>query len=70
MARILDLAPHALIVSAREPYDAPLWPQAERVLCIYGDEQLAFEGCADVLSGRAEPGGTLPVRLSETDAVR
>lgn len=70
VARILALAPHALIVSAREPYDAPLWPQAERVLCIYGDEQLAFEGCADVLSGRAEPGGTPPVRLSEPGAVR
>ncbi|MEA2663128.1 MAG: hypothetical protein QOI11_72, partial [Candidatus Eremiobacteraeota bacterium] len=70
VARILALAPHALIVSAREPYDALLWPQAERVLCIYGDEPLAFEGCADVLSGRAEPGGTPPVRLVETNAVR
>ena len=70
VARILALAPHALIVSAREPYDALLWPRARRVLCIYGDEPLAFEGCADVLSGRAEAGGTPPVRLSETGAVR
>ncbi len=70
VARILALAPHALIVSAREPYDALLWPQAERVVCTYGDEALAFEGCADVLSGRAEPGGTLPVRIPENAAVR
>ncbi len=70
VARLLALAPRALIVSAREPYDALLWPQAERVLCTYGDEALAFEGCADVLAGRAEPGGTLPVRLAENAAVR
>ncbi|HEY4440914.1 MAG TPA: beta-N-acetylhexosaminidase [Candidatus Elarobacter sp.] len=63
VARILAVVPEALIVSAREPYDAALWPQARRVVCIYGDQPLAFEGCADVLSGRAEPRGTLPIRL-------
>jgi beta-N-acetylhexosaminidase len=64
VARILAAVPDALIVSAREPYDALLWPQARRIACIYGDQPLAFEGCADVLSGRAEPRGVLPVRLS------
>jgi beta-N-acetylhexosaminidase len=63
VARILAAAPAALIVSAREPYDAALWPQARRVICIYGDQPLAFEGCADVLAGRAQARGTLPVRL-------
>jgi hypothetical protein len=63
VARILAAVPEALIVSAREPYDAALWPQARRIACIYGDQPLAFEGCADVLSGRAEPHGVLPVRL-------
>jgi beta-N-acetylhexosaminidase len=61
--RILAAAPDALIVSAREPYDAVLWPQARRIVCIYGDQPLAFEGCADVLAGRAQPRGTLPIRL-------
>jgi beta-N-acetylhexosaminidase len=70
VARILELAPRALIVSAREPFDALLWPRAERVICTYGDEAPALEGCADVLSGRAEAGGTPPVRLAETGAVR
>jgi len=63
VARLLAVVPDALIVSAREPYDAPLWPQARRIACIYGDKPLAFEGCADVLSGRAEPRGILPIRL-------
>ena len=70
VARILALAPEALIVSARSPYDAALWPQARRVVCIYGSQPIAFEGCADVLAGRAAAGGTLPVRLAADVAVR
>jgi hypothetical protein len=61
--RILALVPAALIVSAAEPYDAALWPAAQTVACIYGDDAVAFAACADVLSGRAAPGGILPVPL-------
>ncbi len=70
VTRILTLAPDALIISARAPYDAQLWPPARRVLCIYGDQPISIEGCADVLTSRAEPRGTLPVRLTEDAAVR
>ena len=70
VARILAQAPDALIVSARAPYDALLWPRARRVLCIYGDQTISIEGCADVLAGRAAARGTLPVRLTEDAAVR
>lgn len=59
--RILALVPDATIVSAAEPYDAGLWPAARSVACIYGDDALAFEACADVLSGRAAVGGAAPV---------
>jgi hypothetical protein len=69
VARILALAPEALIVSARAPYDAFLWPQAKRLICIYGSQPISLEGCADVLSGRARAGGTLPVRPSQDAAV-
>lgn len=62
--RIVEVVPDALIVSAREPYDVALWPAARNVVAIYADEVLAFEGCADVLSGIADAGGTLPVDLS------
>ena len=62
--RILALVPDATIVSVAEPYDALLWPAARSVACIYGDDALAFEACADVLSGRARAQGTLPVALA------
>jgi beta-N-acetylhexosaminidase len=70
VARILGQASNAVIVSARAPYDALLWPRAHRVLCIYGDQAISIEGCADVLTGRADVRGTLPVRLTEDAAVR
>ena len=69
VSRILALAPDALVVSARSPYDALLWPQAQRVICIYGGQIVSLEGCADVLSGRAEVRGRLPVRLTTNGAV-
>jgi beta-N-acetylhexosaminidase len=69
VTRILALAPDALVVSARSPYDALLWPQAKRVICIYGGQIVSLEGCADILSGRAEVRGTLPVRLTTNGAV-
>lgn len=62
--RILALVPGAAVVSAAEPYDALLWPAAQTVGCIYGDDPLAFAACADVLSGRAAAGGQLPVALA------
>ena len=70
VARILELAPDALVVSAHTPYDALLWPQARRVACIYGSGGVSLEGCADVLAGRALAGGRLPVRLPQDAAVR
>ena len=66
--RILALVPAAAVVSAAEPYDALLWPAAQTVACIYGDDALAFAACADVLSGRAEAAGVLPVTLDDVAA--
>jgi beta-N-acetylhexosaminidase len=59
--RIVTLVPDAVIVCAAGPYDAALWPRARTVACIYGDDEVAFAACADVLSGRAAAGGRLPV---------
>ncbi|MDB5071885.1 MAG: beta-glucosidase [Candidatus Eremiobacteraeota bacterium] len=69
VSRILAFAPDALVISARSPYDAMLWPEALRVICIYGGQIISLEGCADVISGRAEVRGTLPVRLTTNGAV-
>ena len=67
--RILIVVPDAIVISANEPYDALLWPAARNVACIYGDDAVAFAGCADVLSGRATAAGRLPVALRDA-AVR
>jgi beta-N-acetylhexosaminidase len=67
--RILALVRHAILVSAREPFDALLFPAATNVACIYGDEALSLEGCAEVLSGRVPAGGQLPVSIDRA-AVR
>lgn len=61
--RILAQVPWATIVSAAEPYDAALWPQARNVACAYGDDAVMLEACADVLAGRAIARGALPVTL-------
>jgi beta-N-acetylhexosaminidase len=57
VARLLEDRPHALVVSAREPYDAAVLGGAESLLCIYGDQQVCFDGLADVLTGRVPVGG-------------
>ena len=67
--RVLAVVPDAIVVSANEPYDLALFPQARRAAAIYGDDALAFEGCADVLAGRVPAVGRLPVRMDDA-AVR
>lgn len=68
--RILERAPGAIVISAREPYDAALFPNARNLACIYGDEELSLQGCADVLSARAAAAGSLPVHIDRDAAVR
>lgn len=63
VARVLARFPTALVLVACEPYDALLWPDARNLACSYGDDELAFAACADVLSGRATAGGRLPIAL-------
>jgi beta-N-acetylhexosaminidase len=67
--RILAVVPAAIVLSVNEPYDALLWSAAQTVACTYGDDALTFAACADVLSGRAEAAGRLPVALGDA-AVR
>ena len=60
---LLASAPQAVLVSALEPFDVACFPQARNVLCSYGDGGLECAALADVLSGRAEAPGKLPVRV-------
>ena len=70
IAQILARAPEAIVVSAREPYDVAVVPAAKNLACIYGDERVSIEGLADVMTGRANARGRLPVVLEATPSVR
>jgi beta-N-acetylhexosaminidase len=59
--RVLAAVPAAIVVAATEPWDAFVFPAARNVACTYGDDDVMFAACADVLCGRAEPLGRLPV---------
>jgi beta-N-acetylhexosaminidase len=52
VARLLGAAPNAIVVSAREPYDAALFGQARNLVCIYDDTEVSLEGFADAATGR------------------
>jgi beta-N-acetylhexosaminidase len=63
LAALLAVVPDAILVSALEPFDCELFPEARTVLCTYGDERMEMEALADVLTGRLAAQGHLPVRL-------
>ena len=50
--RLLRAAPDAILISAREPYDAALFEEARNLACIYDDTEVSLEGLADVMTGR------------------
>ncbi|HLZ47999.1 MAG TPA: glycoside hydrolase family 3 N-terminal domain-containing protein [Candidatus Limnocylindria bacterium] len=52
-----------ILCALRSPYDATLVPNVPALLT-YGDVPASLAALADVLSGRARPRGTPPVRLS------
>ena len=51
-----------MLCALRSPYDAMLVPTVPALLT-YGDVPASLVALADVLAGRARPGGTAPVRL-------
>lgn len=61
--RLLEIAPNAVLVSTREPFDAFLFPQARHVLCTYGDDAPSIAGLAQVLFGDVEPAGRMPLEI-------
>jgi beta-N-acetylhexosaminidase len=64
IASIVARYPDALIVSALEPFDVPLFASAQHVVACYGDDAAAIGGLADVLFANTLPEGRLPVELS------
>ena len=60
---ILAREPDALLVSAREPFDIELFPQARHVVATYGDDAPSIAGLADVIFGGALATGAAPVQI-------
>lgn len=61
---LLEIVPDATVVSTLEPFDVPAFERARHVACTFGDEATNIEALADVLVGRAEATGRLPVALA------
>jgi beta-N-acetylhexosaminidase len=59
--RILTAHSDALLVSAREPFDAFDFPQARNVACTYGDDAPSIAGLAAVLFGGEPVRGVFPL---------
>jgi beta-N-acetylhexosaminidase len=70
LARMLTALGRPLILAAvRSPYDAALLPDAAATLLTYGDPDVSLHALVDVLAGRAEARGSLPVTLPRQDQV-
>lgn len=52
-----------VVIATREPYDASSAPLRAAVLAAYGDDPSTVEAVAEVLTGKCEPKGRLPVSL-------
>jgi beta-N-acetylhexosaminidase len=51
--QLLARRPEAILVSAREPYDASLFPHAATLVCTYGDQAVNFGALAELMVARA-----------------
>jgi beta-N-acetylhexosaminidase len=60
---LLAVAPDALVVALREPFDAIRVPQARRLVCTYDDGEMSVDALADAIAGRIESNGKMPVSL-------
>lgn len=54
-----------IVVMAREPYDIDVLPAEASIIAAYGDDESAMAAVADVLLGRAQPGGQQPATFAD-----
>ena len=63
VTELLVQNPKVIIVSVLTPYDISVLPIAPTVLACYGSNQPALQAIVDVLTGKSEAVGVLPVTL-------
>lgn len=61
---LLAINPNIIIVSVRTPYDIGVLPEIPAALAAYGNNPPSLQAIADVLTGKVEAAGVLPVSLS------
>jgi hypothetical protein len=66
LAQTLTALPSPLIhVAARSPYDAGIVPNVAATVLTYGDPIVSLRALVDVLAGRIQAQGTIPVELPD-----
>ena len=63
VTELLAKTPHIILVSVRTPYDISVLPTVPTVLAAYGNNRPTHQAIADVLMGKSEAVGLLPVTL-------
>ncbi len=62
-AQIIGIARRVILVSARSPFDADMFPTANAILLTCGDAAPSLDAAVDALMGDFIPNGRLPVPL-------
>ncbi len=62
-AEIIKRAHHVMLVCARSPFDADMFPNANAILLTCGDAAPSLDAAVDALTGAFIPSGRLPVPL-------
>lgn len=63
VGKLIGTGVPADVVAIRTPYDAAEFPEANRIYCTYEFTAAAFETMAEVLVGKTEIHGKLPVKI-------
>jgi beta-N-acetylhexosaminidase len=61
--RLLNSAPHKILLCLRNPYDVAVLPPAQVALCASGDSTPSLQAVVDALLGKFTPSGKLTVKL-------
>ena len=64
VTQLLKKTPNIIIVSVRTPYDISVLPTVSTVLAAYSSNSPTLQAITDVLMGKSEAVGVLPVALS------
>jgi len=62
--QLIDCGKPVDVVAIRTPYDAAMFPLANRMICTYEFTQTAFQVVAEYLVGKTDISGRLPVSLT------